>query len=897
MPGDPVTPPATGPIRVLLVEDNPGDAQLIQVMLHDAQPGAFNVERVDRLATALERVGRAGVDVVLLDLGLPDSEGIETFRRAHRRAAQQPIIVLSGLDNEKVALEAVRSGAQDYHVKGRIEGPLLARVIRYAIERHRTEVELRWLTLAVDQSPASMFITDPRGVIQYVNNRFTEITGYAAAEAIGRTPRILRSGVTPPESYQRLWSTILGGDTWRSEIQNRRKSGELYWDSVVVSPIRDARGQIAHFLAVQEDITQRKDAEQTLRDRDERFSQLADNINEVFFVMDARYRETLYINPAYEKVWGQSCRSLYEQPTSFLNPLPPEDRERVVAYITRVQAGEEPGEVEFRVIRPDGEVRWALAHAVPVRNEGGEVYRIAGVSLDITRRKEAEAAVVASERRLRTLFETVNLVALGLNADGSVDYVNPFFLKLTGYELDAVLGRDWFEHFLPEAQRARVHRAFLEQLEEELHPRYENPIRTKAGEELMISWHNTVLRDAHGRVTGTFSIGEDVTERHRLEDQLRQSQKMEAVGRLAGGVAHDFNNLLTVIFGYADLIGEELPAGSPQNADLEEIRKAARRAAGLTHQLLAFSRRQVLEPIVLSLNELIEDFHKMLRRVIAEDVELRLVLAPGAGNVRADPGQLQQVIMNLAVNAHDAMPTGGKLVIETANADLSEQYAEVHHPVVPGRYVMLAVTDTGVGMGTEVKSQIFEPFFTTKAKGKGTGLGLSTVYGIIKQSGGYVWVYSEPGHGTTFKIYLPRVDAPAHAPLPQPEVETLTGTETILLAEDDDTLRRLSKGLLEKAGYTVIEAENAARAVAVARAYEGAIHLLVADVVMPGGSGRDLARQLAESRPNAKVLYVSGYTDDAIVHHGMLEPGLNFLQKPFTPAALARKVRAVLDAK
>ena len=300
--------------------------------------------------------------------------------------------------------------------------------------------------------------------------------------------------------------------------------------------------------------------------------------------------------------------------------------------------------------------------------------------------------------------------------------------------------------------------------------------------------------------------------------------------------------------------------------------------------------------MVLSVNDLVDDVGKMLRRLVGEDVELRLILARDAGNVRADSGQLQQVIMNLVVNARDAMPTGGKLVIETADAELTEQYAEMHQAVIPGRYVMLAVSDTGVGMDAQTKARIFEPFFTTKEKGKGTGLGLSTVYGIVKQSGGYVWVYSELGHGTTIKLYLPRVDAPAEPQAPPRETATLTGTETILLAEDDEILRPLTKGLLTKLGYTVLDAKSAEQALAVAGARQGPIHLLVADVVMPGASGRELARRLAQSRPETRVLYVSGYTDDAIVHHGMLDPGLKFLQKPFTPAALARKVREVLDA-
>ncbi|PYO12028.1 MAG: hypothetical protein DMD31_17500, partial [Gemmatimonadetes bacterium] len=381
-----------------------------------------------------------------------------------------------------------------------------------------------------------------------------------------------------------------------------------------------------------------------------------------------------------------------------------------------------------------------------------------------------------------------------------------------------------------------------------------------------------------------------------IGEQLVQAQKMEAIGRLASGVAHDFNNTLTAIFGYVDLIGEGLPKNGSAHQDLDEVRKAAHRAAGLTRQLLAFSRQQILEPVVLNLNDLVEEIGNMVERILGEDVALRINLAAEVENVRADPVQLQQVIMNLVVNARDAMPAGGKLLIETANAHLTEQYTEMHRPVIPGSYVMLAVSDTGSGMDEVTKARIFEPFFTTKEKGRGTGLGLSTVYGIVKQSGGYIWTYSEVGRGTTFKVYLPRVEAPAEQIAPPREAKTVEGTETILLAEDDEMLRPLAKSVLERLGYTVLEAKDGDRALAVAGTHSGPVHLLVSDVVMPGGSGRDLARRLVAARPETKVLYVSGYTDDAIVQHGMLESGLHFLQKPFTPAVLARKIREVLDA-
>jgi len=883
-----VTATAAAPIRVLLVEDNPGDARIILEMLREVGNNDFQLQVVDRLEPALQRLGRAAVDVVLLDLGLPDSSGLETFRRAHEGAVEEPIIVISGFDDEATAVQAVRAGAQDYLVKGRIDGAALSRVIRHAIERQRNEVKLRWLTLAVDQSPASVFITDPRGTIQYVNNRFTKITGYSAAEAIGKTPRILKSGLTSPDYYKSLWTTILAGETWRSEIQNRRKSGELYWDAVTVSPIRDQRGVIAHFLAVQEDITNRKAAEQALHDRDERFRQLADNIKEVFFVQSADHGETIYINKAYEEIWGRSTESLYKNPQSFIEPIPEEDRPALFASIERNRRGEYAGDVEFRVVRTDGSVRWMLAHAVPVRNDAGEVYRIAGVCSDVSERKKAESELRAREDYYRTILENIVDAVFVADSEGRMLDANPRAFELTGYSRDELLRLRVIDTYPPEdrvAGEARV--AAVVGGKPSI---AERRLLRKDGTVLIVETNASLLPD--GRMLGTVR---DITERRQLEAQLRQAQKMEAIGRLAGGVAHDFNNVLTAVFGYVDLLSEELPQDSGAQKDLLEVRKAAERAASLTRQLLAFSRQQVLEPVVLELNELVTDFEKMLHRVIGEDVELRLSLGRDIGNVRADPGQIHQVIMNLVVNARDAMPTGGKLTIETANAELTETYADLHKPVAPGPYVMIAVSDTGSGMTPETQARIFEPFFTTKEKGKGTGLGLSTVYGIIKQSGGYVWVYSEVGQGTTFKVYLPRVDAPADTLAKPRSTGPLAGTETILLAEDDAILRPLARELLEKLGYTVLEGADSNEALAAAERHRGPVHLLIADVILPGPSGRELARRLAVSRPDTKVLYVSGYTDDAIVHHGMLEPGLNFLQKPFTPAVLARKVREVLD--
>ena len=407
-----------------------------------------------------------------------------------------------------------------------------------------------------------------------------------------------------------------------------------------------------------------------------------------------------------------------------------------------------------------------------------------------------------------------------------------------------------------------------------------------------------------GKITGVIEYFRDITERkkteealQRSEEQLRQAQKIEAVGRLAGGVAHDFNNMLTAIGGYCDLLIDDLEATDPHRQDVEEIKKAADRATSLTRQLLAFSRKQIIQPKPLNLNEVISNLDKMLRRLLREDIALLILPAAELGLVMADPGQVEQVIINLALNSRDAMPQGGKLTIETGNVELDAQYAGRHLEVQPGSYVLLAVSDTGIGMTAEARERIFEPFFTTKEQGKGTGLGLSMVHGIVKQSGGHIWVYSEPGQGTTFKIYLPRINqATELASLPPLPAFQDRGAETILVVEDEELVRQVTRRILEMKGYKVLEAAGGPAALSVSEQHRGAIQLLLTDVLMPEMSGKELAERLTLLRPETKVLFMSGHTENAIVHHGVLKPGIAFIQKPFRLEALARKVREVLDA-
>jgi two-component system cell cycle sensor histidine kinase/response regulator CckA len=511
--------------------------------------------------------------------------------------------------------------------------------------------------------------------------------------------------------------------------------------------------------------------------------------------------------------------------------------------------------------------------------------------------KRANQALWASETRYRRLFETAQDGILILDGhSGLITDVNPFLVNLLNFSREEFIGKSLWD--IGPFRNIEASKAAFQQLQDREYIRYENlPLETKSGRRINVEFVSNVYEVNSARVIQC-NIRDITARKHaeQVDERFRQAQKMEAVGQLAGGIAHDFNNLLGVILGYCELLEERITPADTNRRMVEQIHNAGARAASLTRQLLAFSRRQVLRPLVLDLNQLVVGMETMLCRLIGENIEIVTSLFPDLGHVKADPSQMEQILMNLAVNARDAMPGGGTIAIETTNVELDASFARQHPEVNPGAYVMLAMRDTGIGMDRGTQARIFEPFFTTKQAGKGTGLGLSTVYGIVKQSSGYIYAYSEPGRGTTFKVYLPWVGEEVEILRPEETVSIHGGQETVLLVEDNSLLRELAREMLEGLGYVVLDSGRPFEAIRIAAGHEGPIALLITDVIMPEANGRVLAKTITAARPEIKVLYTSGYTGDACVEQGELEPGWPLLEKPFTRDVLAKRIRELLDS-
>lgn len=1035
-------------LSILLIEDDPGDALLLQETLTGVTSFQVNLIHVKYLSQGLEYLAEKQIDLVLLDLTLPDCWGLEGLARLGQPALSIPIIVLTGLDKETWAVEALQAGAQDYLVKGQMTADLLSRAIRYAIERQRlrwdlqtqmnsllrsesrlqamiehnadgmvvidsaglirfvnlaaehifgrradallnapfgfplvvgekTELDilrnpgervvaemrvgetdwegqaaflssLRDITerkrieeqfrLVVEASPYAIILVGAMGLIHLVNSQAEVLFGYPRHEMVGQNVEMLVPDVFHGV-HAREREAFLSRPTTRAmgrgrNLFGRRKDGSLVPVEIGLSAVTTAEGIFV--LASVVDITERKRAEAEIIRRNRELALL----NQVIAASVA--------DQAPETILEIACRELtltfgLPQATALLF----NEEKTMITVVAEYRTEHQPTALgtavpvtinssfhhllQFNVplvlTGVQSDVRLAPLHELLGRNGVTSLLllplrvhgRVVGnISLEATELRYfapeevslawsvadqvggalAHARLNQLHQRLSTVVEQAAESVMITDTNGIIVYVNPAFERISGYTQAEIVGRNP-RLLKSDQQNPEIYQDLWATISAGGVWRGRFVNKSRNGSLYVEDATITPVRNESGVIVNYVSVQRDVTRELELEDQYRQAQKMEAVGRLAGGVAHDFNNMLVIINGYSEiLLRRHVAAHDPIRKYIEEIHQAGERAAGLTRQLLAFSRKQLLQPELLDINEIITELEKMLLRLIGEDIELITQLRPGLGQIKADPGQMEQIVMNLVINARDAMPNGGTLIIETANVELDETYTRQHVEVTPGSYVMLAVSDNGVGMDAATQAHIFEPFFTTKGVGQGTGLGLATVFGIVKQSGGAIWVYSELGQGTAFKIYLPRVDEPVSVPEIQPApVELSGGPETILLVEDEASVRVLARRILEMNGYTVLDASNGNEALQLCAQETGPIHMLVTDVVMPGGlNGRELAERLQSLRPGLKTLYMSGYTDDAIVHHGVLGSEMHFMQKPFSPRALAQKVRQILDA-
>ncbi len=760
--------------------------------------------------------------------------------------------------------------------------------------------ELQITQYALEHASDGVFWAEPSGRFVYVNEAACRSLGYSREELLAMHVFDLA-----PKSERQEWSA-----RWQEsrtsgslvyETRHRTPAGRVLPIEITANHVRcDGRERAFGFVR---DISALRAAQQALRTRESRYREFLSHSGEAVWCLE--FREPIpvklgtsdQLRMIYRTACVSECNDAFARMQGFsrsseVTGKPLSDVVTAAEWRTFGQGlgRATRGSIEYQRLESDGSTRHFLQNHTAILEEGF-LRQIWGTTVEITDRRRAEDAFRESERRFRELLETVELVAVMLDTAGRITFCNDHMLRVTGWSREELLGKDWFDLCVPEQDRDRLRSLFTAPGSIADLPRhYESPILTRDSRRRLIAWDSTPLRSPDGTSLGTASLGRDVTDHRALEEQYRQAQKLESVGRLAGGVAHDFNNLLTVINAYSELLLETMDESDPGRVNLTEIRKAGDRAAALTHQLLAFSRRQVLQPQILDLNALVTDAEKMLRRVIPENIEVITRLDRSLRKVKADAGQLNQVILNLAVNARDAMRSGGKLTIATSNVTTGPEL-----PLAPGPYVLLTVADTGAGISSDDLAHVFEPFFTTKQQGEGTGLGLSTVYGIVQQSGGHVRVDSEPGRGATFSVYLPSVagEIPArmHATAAVPRA---TGKETILVVEDEPEVRRVTLNILKSFGYRVLSAESGQEAL---RMLDHSVEMIVTDIVMPGISGRELAEHVRRTRPDIRILYMSGYAYYPGSNGAFPHPEDAYIQKPFAPAALAAKVREILDGE
>jgi PAS domain S-box-containing protein len=912
-------PASNEPIKVLLIEDDEDDYILTRSLFSEIHDQRFQVDWLKRWAEGLEAVVRNEHDVCLVDYRLGAQTGIDLLRAALERGCQMPIILLTGQGEHEVDLEAMKAGAADYLIKGRLDASLLERSIRYAIGRKRAAAKAAAeqarlaafgaeVGLAVTRRDALDTILDrcARAMVTYLKAALARIwifdptqnvlrldASAGAVNTLDNAPREL-----PPSAVD-LASLADGKPIFINQVTDQSRLPDLQWarregiaafagyplrledrlvglmgiftEAHLSEEVLQEMASVANGIAL---CIERKRSEEALESSQVKYRSVVENIKEVIFQTDDQGRWT-FLNPAWTDITGFEVKETLG--THFADYIHPEDRERHREVMEQiVQWKKSFCRDQTRYLAKDGSYRWIEVYAQPTLNSDGVLLGASGTLSDITERKRAEAEI----QKLAAFPRYNPDPVMELAADGTLTYLND-----AAREMARSLGVTNPEAILP--PNAAV---IAQECLHSGHSRMSQEF-TLNGRTLSWSFFPIIASQV------VHCYGTDITERLNLEAQLRHAQKLESIGQLAAGVAHDFNNILTIIQGHADRLLAKCQADDPIAEPLRLVSAAAKRASSLTQQLLAFSRKQVMQPKVLDLNAVLGNLAKMLHRLLGDDIKLESKYAPDLPSIEADAGMIEQVIMNLAVNSRDAMPKGGQLLITTSAVDIDEAYGLQHPEARPGQFICLSVTDTGYGMSPETLSRLFEPFFTTKPVGKGTGLGLATVYGIVKQHQGWVEVMSELNVGTTFKIYLPASDKPLEAGTDKPSAKDRVrgGHETILLVEDEPVLRELARVILQDYDYRVLEASTGVEALKVWEEQNGNIDLLLTDMVMPEGmSGRELAEQLKSRKPGLKIIYTSGYSADVMGRDNALRDTL-FLQKPYPPPLLAQTVRDCLD--
>jgi two-component system cell cycle sensor histidine kinase/response regulator CckA len=886
-------------LRVLHLEDDRIHADLARALL--AEDGIeCDMARVATEADFAAALDAGQIDLILADFTLPGFDGMTALATARERFPDLPFIFVTGTMGEEAAIEALKQGATDYVIKGRLSrlAPAVRRALSEAEERadrrraeealRRSEEKYRSL---VDNISLGIALLSPDMEIMSLNNQMQQWFPHID---VSKRHLCHRSFNDPPSKeicgYCPVIKTLQDGEVHES-ITETPSGGKTRNFKVNTFPLKDKDGKVTAVIKMVEDVTERKRAEEELRHNHEMFRALIQASPLAIFLLNEDGTVKIW-NPAAERIFGWSEREVQGQRL----PIVPDDKREEFALIcNQILQGQPVTGKELQRQSKNGATIDISLHAAPVFDAQGKASAILAMVADITERKRLDRELLQSERKFRTAFEdaAVGMCLTGIDLRFLV--VNRSLCRMLGYTAEELSTMDWVEATHPDDRekcRTWANGIFAgEGHGSQMEKRYIN----RDGRIVWAMVSKALLRDDNGAPLYFINQVQDITELKNLENQLRHAQKMEALGTLSGGIAHDFNNILTAIIGYGSLLDMKLDGNDPSRPFVEHILAAADRAAGLTQSLLTFGRKQAIEPRVVDLNSIVQGVEKLLLRLLREDIDLRTTIADSPCMVMVDAGQIEQVLMNLATNARDAMQNGGKLAVATSMIKLDRDFVATHGYGAPGSYALLTVTDTGAGMDAETRSRIFEPFFTTKEVGKGTGLGLSMAYGIVKQHNGYVTCYSEPGEGTSFRVYLPVVNALAEQVIDGPAELPPGGTETILLAEDDEQVRVLTSKLLERFGYTVIEARDGKDALTQFFAHQDAIQLALLDVIMPGRNGREAYEEMRNKKPGLKALFTSGYSADIFQRWELDESGFAFISKPALPAELLKKIRHVLD--